>query len=275
MVLIMAEDYRQYEKLPSMFRILGNSTALKILNEADKGFKSGKETIRKLRLTPREYYRSLRRLQELGIIDCIIPPKSDGKKEHVYSLTAIGKNLRRLVFNDFLSLLHNDEKHLDLLENLENHGRLTTIDDYGDLVKLLTNLIERARSQILIATRYVDFSVSQSMIQALQRGVKLKSVTDKRLNLPQFLKLIGGLLRNINSNLLKYYLTSKDYRIGDIPISFSIVDNEVVVFELPTKEFEMAFLSKDKTVLKVFHDIFWKIWKNSPVFDVGGGELGC
>ena len=266
----------QFKKISSIFRILGNPTALKILNEDDKGFISGKETIRRLRLTPRKYYRYLRWLRELGIIECIDSPKSDGVKEHLYRLTTMGKNLHRFIFNDFQSLLESDGKHSYLLENLENHSRLTIIDNYGRLVELLRNLIETATSQILIATRYVDFSVSQSLVEALQRGVELKSITDKNLNLPRFLKLIGSFLRNINPNLLKHYLSGRgrDFRIGEVPISFSIIDNETVVFEIPTKEFKIAFLSKDKAVLKVFSDIFWKNWKNSPAFDITalGGE---
>ena len=273
----MTKDHREYGKLSSMFRILGNFTALKILSEADKGFISGKETIRRLRLTPRKYYRYLRRLQELGVIECIVSPKADGVKEHVCRLTAMGKNLHRLVLNEFQSLLESGEKHSYLLENLENHSRLTIIDNYGRLVELLRNLIETATSQILIATRYVDFSVSQSLVEALQRGVELKSITDKKLNLPGFLKLIGGILRSIRPNLLKYYLSGavRDFRIGDVPISFSIIDNETVVFEIPTEEFKMAFLSKDKAVLKVFSDIFWKNWKNSPAFDITALPGGC
>ncbi len=265
----MTEGYQEYEKrLSLIFRILGSSAALRILSEAEKGFKSGRKIIKRLKLTPRKYYRYLRQMQNLGIIKCVVSSKSNEKKEHTYCLTPLGRNLYRLVFNDFPSLL--DEKGKEsFLKDLDDHSRIVIIGDYETLVKTLSNLFDQAKSQILIATRYVDFSVSQSLVQAVQRGVELKSVTDKRLNLPQFLKLIGGLLRNIRPNLLKHYLTNRgDYRIGTVPISFSLIDKEIVVFEVPTKEFRIAFVSDDKEVLKVFYNIFWKIWKNSQEIDL-------
>jgi predicted transcriptional regulator len=54
--------------LASVINVLGDSDALRIFDKAAKEFESGKETIRELKLTPRKYYRNLRKLNDAELV---------------------------------------------------------------------------------------------------------------------------------------------------------------------------------------------------------------
>ena len=130
-------------------------------------------------------------------------------------------------------------------------------------MKTLITLIERAGSQILIATKYLDLSVTQSLIHAIERGVELRSVTHKDVKLPEFMKLVSGFVRKLRLDVLKLYGRGVNYRIGNVPLSYTIVDKKVVVFELPSEEFKLAFLSRYKVVVDNFYKSFWELWNSS------------
>ena len=51
----MSEPDRKYERLSSMLDALGNTTALKILNEAAEGLESRREAIERIGATHRRY----------------------------------------------------------------------------------------------------------------------------------------------------------------------------------------------------------------------------
>jgi hypothetical protein len=59
-----------------------------------------------------------------------------------------------------------------------------------------------------------------------------------------------------------------NYRVGDIPFSFIIVDDEITIFEIPDKEFQIAFVSTDKQVSKSLSHLFWETWKESKILRI-------
>jgi len=250
----MSEPDRKYERLSSMLDALGNTTALKILNEAAEGFESGKEAITRLGTTHRRYYRYLKRLNELGIV------APSGKNYH---LTPLGKQLHKLVFNDALNLVSLGPERLDPLQGIGEKSELTIIDNYSDLIKSMNAAIEQSKSEILLTTRYVDLSVTQSLIYALQRGVKLKSVSNEKLDLSSLFKLLSNIARGIRPNFIRLILDKPDYKVGDVPMSFILIDGEISIFELPTKEFKIAFHTTDKRTVKLLSDLFRGIWNSS------------
>jgi len=262
------------ERVARVFRVLGDPSSLKVLCKAAEGFKSGLETARKLRLTPRKYYRCLRKLCELEVLECRFSSNANGKN-HFYVLTPIGRRIHEMVFNDFQSLVSG--------ESIEFEGvgcsKIGVVNSYEGLVKVTVRLVDEAKSQVLLATRYLDLQVSQSLIHAVARNVELRSVTSEALNLPQFMKLLGSFARNIRPNILKIpSIAGKmdNYRVGNVPTSYLIVDGETVVWELPTESFEMAFISRDRRVLETFKNNFWTLWKTAsplPLPPHGGGGL--
>jgi sugar-specific transcriptional regulator TrmB len=245
----------RYEKLASIINVLGDPDTLRILDEAGAGFESGKATIRELNLTPRKYYRSLRKLNEMGLVASF---------ENRYKLTSLGEFMHKLLLNHASAYLLADQSLLKPLEKVGSKSELRVIDSYKDLISLLVTVIEKSKSEILLATRYVDMVVVQSIVFALQRDIKAKTITSESVDFSSFIKLLGSFMRNIRPDTLKFVLGGENnYRSGDVPLSFMIVDGEITVFEIPDREFRVAFVSTDKEIEKILSRLFWEIWKQS------------
>jgi hypothetical protein len=64
-------------------------------------------------------------------------------------------------------------------------------------------------------------------------------------------------------NSIPSFINNSDYRVGDVPLSFILVDNEIGVFEIPSDEFKMAFYTTDRQIMKLLSDFFLGIWNKS------------
>jgi hypothetical protein len=69
---------------------------------------------------------------------------------------------------------------------------------------LLIASIEKSKSKILLATKYLDVTVIQSIIYVLQRDIKIKTVTSEKVDYRGLIKLLGGFVRNFRPNTLKF-----------------------------------------------------------------------
>jgi hypothetical protein len=257
--LIKETTDAKYEKLASLIDILGDPNTLKILDQASTGFESKKEKIEQLEITPRKYYRSLRKLYSSGLIVSF---------ENKYKLSSLGEFMHKIIFNDASTYLFEDQTLLEPLKEVGKKIEIRIINNYRDLTSLLSKSIEKSNSQILLATRYVDLIVVQSIIFALQRNVKVKTITNEKVDFSSFIKLVGGFLKNIRPNALKFVAGQDNYRVGDVPFSFIIVDDEITIFEIPDKEFQLAFVSTHKEVANSLSHLFWETWKASKTLRI-------
>ena len=248
-----------YAKLASIINTIGDSNTLKIFDQATAGFESGKETIKKLKMTPRKYYRSLRKLNDSGLILFF---------ENKYKLSVFGEFIHKILFNDVATCLFEDQTLLEPLKKVGTKTEIRIINNYCDLTGIIATSIEKSNSEILLATRYLDMVVVQSIVLALQRNVKIKTITNEKIDFSAFIKLIGIFLKNIRPNPLKFVAGRDNYRVGNIPFSFIIVDDEITIFEIPDKEFQLAFVSSDKEVAKNLSNLFWETWKESKTLRI-------
>jgi sugar-specific transcriptional regulator TrmB len=244
-----------YEKFASIINVLGDPDTLRILDKAATEFESGKTIIKELKMTPRKYYRNLSKLNEKGLVESF---------DNKYRLTSLGKFMHKLLFNDALPYLISDQNQLEPIKNAGNQTELRAVTDYRELISLLATLIEKSKDEVLLATRYLDIVVVQSILFALQRGIKIKTITSEKVEFSAFIKLIGGFVRNIRPNALKFIAGGEsNYRSGDVPMSFILIDGEIAVFEIPDKKFRLAFISTNKEVEEILSALFWEIWKES------------
>ena len=248
-----------YEKLASIIDALGDSNTLRIFDQAALGFESGKETIKNLKMTPRKYYRSLRKLNDSGLILFF---------ENKYKLSEQGEFMHQILFNETATYLFGDQTLLEPLKKVGTKTEIRIINNYCDLTSLIATSIEKSKSEILLATRYLDMLVVQSIVLALQRNVKIKTITNEKIDFSAFIKLIGIILKNIRPNPLRFVAGRDNYRVGNIPFSFIIVDDEITIFEIPDKEFQLAFVSSNKEVAKSLTNLFWETWKESKTLRI-------
>ena len=254
------QSHFQYEKLVSILDVLSDADALRILDEAKKGFRSGKGVIKELNLTPRKYYRNLKELNHVGII------VSSGDE---YRLTPLGELLHRMLLDDLAGVLQTNQDLSQTMPNIGSRSEVIVIDDYKNLISCLVTAIEKSKSEILLATRYLDLAVIQSIVYALERNVKLKTITSAEVDFSAFIKLAGGFLRNIRPNLIKFSIGGdSNYRSGDVPLSFVVIDDEIAIFEIPTKHFRTAFVSNNKKTVKILSGLFLELWNQSQKLHV-------
>jgi predicted transcriptional regulator len=249
-----------YEKLASIINVLGDPDTLKILDKASGGFESGKATIRELKITPRKYYRDLGKLKDAELVVHF---------ENRYKLTSLGEFLHKLLVKDAAAHLLADQNLLEPLQKIGNRIELRIVDNYRDLINVLVATIEKSQSEILLATKYLDITAIQSIIFALQRGIKIKTITSEKVDFSGFINLLSGFVRSFRPNTLKFGIGGENnYRSGDVPLSFMIVDDEITVFEIPDKEFRFAFVSTDKEVVKILSRLFREIWNQSRMLHI-------
>ena len=249
-----------YEKLAAIIDVLGDPDTLKILDKATAGFESGKVTIKELKMTTRKYYRSLKGLNDADLVM---------RFENKYKLTAQGEFIHKLLFNDFSTYLFAEKSMPESFKKIGSRIEVTLIDNYKDLVNVLVATIEKSKSGILLATKYLDMTVAQSIIYAIQREITIKTITSEKMDFSGFIKLIGGFMKSLRPNALKFVVGGEsNYRLGDVQLSFMIVDDEIAVFEIPDKEFKFAFATTDKEVVKLLNDLFRETWSKSKTFHI-------
>ena len=256
----MTSSRQNYSNLAAVLGTVSDADALKILDEASRGFRSGNTTIKELKLTPRKYYRNLKRLTDAGIAF----DSGNG-----YKLTPLGELVHNLVFGELDSFLLSNQNQLKKLPPISNRRQLMVIDDYKKLVDFLANSIDKAKSEILLATRFVDFAVIQSLAYALERNVKLKTLNDTQLDYPAFFKLIEVVHRDIRPSISNFFIdANKHYRSVDVPLSFIVIDDEITLFEIPNKQFKTAFVSVDTSIVASLTRFFWELWNQSTSLNV-------
>ncbi len=248
-----------FHRLSSLLHVLSDDCALGILNKAAVGLRSGKATIKDLNSTPRRYYRKLRELNEFGIVTSV------GDE---YKLTRLGAFLHKFLLNDISGLLLADQNLLLPTDKVGNICEITLINDYNKLTDFIIHAIDKSKSEILLATRYLDLAVIQRLIYALDRNVKVKTVTSSKVDFGDIVKLLGDAIFYVRPNMVKFLSGKGNYKSGVVPFSLMVIDNEITVFEIPNKEFKSAFVCMDKQTVGMLSELFWEVWNNSQTLHV-------
>jgi|GEM_PF-4689969 predicted transcriptional regulator len=276
----------EVSKLLPILRALSDRDALRILLEASKGLPSGLEAPRSLGMTKRRYYMRLKELVDLGLLK---------KKEDSYCPTVIGKVATRVLYEELLKVL----PHAQILENLSDLGlnsfenirklmpelsrdeafslshilepRVTMdiITRYDDLVAKVCKEIENANSSLLFASKYLDLSVSKSLLDIQEKNITMYILVE--FDLSEVLSFMRNFLTHfrLSASALKLLSSGKvSFRKGSVPMSFLIVNGKRCLLELlpQSKEFEIAILVDDKRLIDRMTGIFWKSWgRSTPI----------
>lgn len=147
-----------YEQIAKVLNVLSDPQALKMLNEAAKGFKSGKAHVKELQLNPRKYYRTLRELTDAGLTITL---------GNEYKLTSLGEFARILLLDELSSFLKTNQNTIHHLQEIGKPKELMVIDDYKKFISFIAYAIDKSKIDILLATRFVDFTILQSLSYAL------------------------------------------------------------------------------------------------------------
>ena len=272
---------------------LGNQDALSIFIYVDKGMTSSKLAIQELGLTQKRFYSRLKELIEVGLIE---------KNEGGYVYTTLGRVFSKIGYS-LLDVLENKEQ-FELLERLresssltssevnkissvvskgttdvsgifnmiflsEKQGKVEVLPSYERLVEKLVEVVQKGENSILLASRYIDNKVIDSMIKVSKNGIPARVLMAKehledKVNKLQLLLSPGLIL-----SMLEFFSDpnlDEIMRDGAVPFSFAIIDEENCFFELPSfgnNDFTIAFYVVDNEIGEKFTRMFSTLWETA------------
>lgn len=287
-----------FNEMVKILDALGHEDSLAIFMYSEKGIKSSKVAIEELGLTQKRFYSRLKELIEVGLVD---------KREGEYQHTTFGNIFFKIGFS-LLEMIENKEQ-IELLEQIrtssslpnsevdkihsvvsknfrdmsglfdmvflsEKQRKVEVLATYDSLVEKIVEEIKATQESTLLATRYIDNKVIDSMFKAQTKGIKSKVIMAKdnledKVNKLQLL-LSPGLMMS-----LLEYLNDPDLddlaRDGNVPFSFCIMDGRHCFFELPSMgnhDFSIAFFVDDEEIGEKFTKMFNALWESAEAKSV-------
>lgn len=269
---------------------LDNEDALQIFSATKDGIRNSTYAIKDLGLTKKKYYTRLKQLQDSGLIE---------KIRGIYRHTIFGSACYRLgeVFSKILS----NRDHFDMLTRLKNVDAFSSaekrkvtealsidetfglsnllspvlmIDDYESLVREAVGLIDRAESEVYLATQYFDMQVVEANLRGIKRGVKfsflykivdstydrLRMMMSMAFSSPRIFKFFYEWLRSDDLSI----------RLVDLPYTFLIVDRKHGLVELkkPYEDaFSLAFIFESRILCSKLIETFNSLWDRGSKAD--------
>ncbi|MCL4435735.1 MAG: hypothetical protein M1503_00455 [Thaumarchaeota archaeon] len=263
------------EQVRAIMSALSNEDALLLFNLAEEGIESYESIFKTHGLSKKRYYQRLHELVTLGLVY-----KDETKYRHTMLGSMIFENqvkgLRQMLLNrGSIRILHELRNRLEddenarnsvntisqeVLKNLESSLGVSGLKpirlhrSWDDLVEALKSRMEKMRSEMFIASRYVDFRTAESAIDAASRNCKLRIIHSNRGALSERLQIFGNLIANPQSLLTYRRLTKSPnvtMRKSYVPYSFLVIDNVSVGIEIVNPSDPSLF--------------FLGIWFESPV----------
>jgi len=281
------------QELATIFRLLSNPDAVKILYLAGTGIKNSTYAMEELNLTQKKYYY---RLNELVAADLV--KKEDG----VYRQTAMG----RIMYDRFLPAMgktYDAREELELIVHLEGtelengvrrliedkleiptfleSTNLRMINSYESMVVDVIDLCNEAEKSVLMASNYVDVRVMESTFRAVDRDVTNRIIMGKN-SLPskmQSLRMMFSL--SFTKALINFASITRDLkdvvRFAELPYTFCVVDGHrcIIEFSNPLNKIFIVALSIDDRVvgekLTEFHNTLWEVGESESTLNALNG----
>lgn len=287
LAILMPERPKSVEILEA----LANESSIKIFKQASTGLKSGETVLEKMGLTKRQFYSRLKKLVNLGLIS---------KTEGVYKHTSLGslvnsiqiKPLEEALVN-YWNLLAIDElkqskvipqqEQERIVQSIINKSRLQEyliqdggqptkiMSTYDELVREILRLIDLARSEIYIASRYYEPNVSLRIMEKFGEGVSLNILDGNPSGTSLVTRLKTALNDPATHSLAKAMLESPKVRIKNriLEYSFIVVDGQYCGFEvvnpLNPHGFNLAVEFKNQEISRKMIDLFENLWTSSEI----------
>jgi phosphatidylserine/phosphatidylglycerophosphate/cardiolipin synthase-like enzyme len=257
--------------------------------------------LEKLQISNKQYYKALHKLKLLGLLE---------KRNGIYHHSISGSILYNQVVQQ-IAQLSKHERDFKIINLLKNSGQFSddevrkfveqiTKDDnvspvpgsahvfpniivsHENIVKTLCQRIEKANSEILIATRISLDEVIASLIESIKLGVKVRVLVDERLiaeyrrfyysdteksDSPSHVDRYAEERRKVVENPWYRSGVKIEWRVGKVPFGLIILDRNEVGIELvdsynPDK-FTAGILVKDNQIGEAMLKLYEEWWHNS------------
>ncbi|MBI2127289.1 MAG: hypothetical protein HYU02_08285 [Thaumarchaeota archaeon] len=235
--------------------LLSNSDASLIFSLGSKGIPASLSILEKYKFSKKRYYTRLKELLDLGLIF---------KDKEFYRHTAIGAliyenavdGLKHILVNhksiEMLQSLKQSVKDSDdldavdrisheVLKDLESRFGLSGLKpvrlfrSWDDLSAEVADSIDKMRSKMYVASKYVDFRTAEAALRSASRGCKINIINTTSAGLSTRLMIMSNLVAHPNT--FKVYRdlaenSNVSMRVVEIPFSFIVIDELDVGVEI-------------------------------------------
>ena len=260
---------------------------------AEKGLNADLTTPQQLGIAKKTYYTRLKQLITAGLVR---------KSEGTYIHTTLGS----IVYQKHLELMHQirNIKHFRMIDALksskefsdedikgfvgklvsdnissmqysDNNIHVDIIWKYEDMVSAIIQRIELCKDEILLASKYTNELIINSMLHKVQAGIKAKVISDKSLVRKFFEQFQQNMVGIKDKNTLErsnvvgnpWYPGNIDRRAADLPFSMIVLDRKEVGIELihanDPKTFNGVIFVRDEKIANIMTSYYQKIWESS------------
>ena len=287
---MLSSDDSLIQNMSEVLSLLSKVDALQIFVLSKDGLKSELDTPQKIGLTKKQYYTRLKQLYDLNLIT----KKSDAYihtslgdliyNRHIKGLLQTMSNIKEIEMLDVLkrSSKFNDaeiSKFLTKLDpkhsELSNAGSRATVEHSFDaMVSKVLETIEFAQHEILIASRFSNDLIINSVLKKSSMGVKVRILADTN-TVRGFFKTDGKTVGKKDKNESEriqvvanpFYPSNIERQYAHTPFSLLIVDGKSIGMEIvdnynPDK-FLMSIHTEDENLAEQIRAMFNNWWKES------------
>lgn len=270
-----------------------DNMAIFISAAVTQGLNADLSTPQHLGIGKKTYYMRLKQLITAGLIR-----KSDGAYVH----TTLGT----VVYQKYFELMNQirNVKHFKMIDALKSSKDFTNDDiksfvdklvsentslmdssysdlhvdicwKYEEMVSAIIQRIELCRNEILLASKYTNELIINSMLHKVRAGIKARVITDKSL-VKKFFDLDQQNMSNMkDKNALErnivvgnpWYPGNVNRRITDLPFSMIILDGKEVGIELihanDPKTFHGVIFIRNQKIANIMISYYEKVWESS------------
>ena len=258
-----------------------------------QGLNADLSTPQRLGIGKKTYYIRLKQLTTAGLIR---------KSEGAYIHTTLGA----VVYQKYFELMNQirNVKHFKMIDALKSSKEFSDDDikrfvdklvsentslmdssysnlhvdiwwKYEEMVSAIIQRIELCRNEILLASKYTNELIINSMLHKVRAGIKARIITDKSL-VRKFFDLDQQTMSNMkDKNMLErntvvgnpWYPGNIDRRITDLPFSIIILDGKEVGIELihanDPKTFHGVIFIRNQNIANIMTSYYEKLWEFS------------
>ena len=264
---------------------------------AEKGLNADLSTPQQLGIAKKTYYTRLKQLITAGLVR---------KSEGTYVHTTLGgivyqkhldlmNQIRNIKHFRMIDALKSSKEFSDediigfvgklLSENIssmqysDNNIHVDIIWKYEDMVSAIIQRIELCKDEILLASKYTNELIINSMLLKVQAGIKAKVISDKSLVRKFFEQFQQSMVGIKDKNTLErstvvgnpWYPGNIDRRATDLPFSMIVLDRKEVGIELihanDPKTFNGVIFVRDEKIANLMTSYYHKIWESSSSSD--------
>src|SRR5215216_2288379 len=283
-------EKESFESTVKLLNVLSKKKNLMLFMSAKSGLLADSSSPNNAGLSKKIYYTCLKQLINSGLVI-----KTGGKyihtslgsviyEAHILKLTEQMRNLKHLRMIDTLKYSGgfsdtDIEKFMNKLTGVRTStpdipAKIEMVWTYEDMVSAIVERTEFCRNEVLLASRYFNEIIINSMLRKAKIGLDVKVISEKSL-VTQFFEQNNHMILNDKNSLERsnvvgnpWYPGKIDRQVGNVPFSIIIFDRKEVGIEFidanEPKIFKGAIFIRDEQTSKLMMEYFQKIWTTNP-----------